>query len=122
MDMLGPRYKIPGTPIIAMIVVVLLAFGGRATAVINQYLNIIPIPLMPQGPVEEEEERHGKSAAKSHAADRRHRDRVPTPRLGILCARLDAQAYRSIRAVVAARVLPETEPDHRNGIGAPLRC
>ena len=120
--MSGRRYNIPGTPIIAMVVVVLLAFGGRATAVINQYLNIIPIPMMPQGPVEEEEERHGKSSAKSHAADRRHRDRVPTPRLGTLCAQLHVHAHRCVHALVTARVLPESEPDYRNGIGAPLRC
>jgi hypothetical protein len=109
-----------GSRLVAIVLALLLAFGGRATAVINTYLNIIPMPMTQQGPVEEEEERHGKAA--KNAADRRHRDRVPTPGLGSTCTKLLDRAKSSSRVIIATRVLPDHEADFRNGIGAPLRC
>lgn len=110
------------TQVVAIALTLLLAFGGRATAVINQYLNIIPLPMTPQGPVEEEEERHGKAASKSAATERRSRDDVPTPGAGTLYGRLANLAAAPTGVFKSVRVRPDCEADFRNGLGAPLRC
>lgn len=107
--------------LVAVVLLLGLALGGRAGTFINTCV-LKAAPATAQAPVEEEEEHRHEAKGNAAASDRRQRDPVPSPKLGDGDFTLMAWPQSHGRMITPVRVMPDHESDLRNGIGAPLRC
>ena len=97
----------------------LLAFGGRATVAVGSWLNVTFLVAQSSAGHEEEEERH---AGKGAAAAPGQRESTPVG-LERVAAQGSAHARTAAgRRPVPTRIATHRDADRRNGIGTSMRC
>lgn len=109
------------TRLTVTVMMLLLAFGGRATVALGLAVNAAAASNGGTVPVQEEEEehRHATKAAATAAGRGDHRPFRPQPSAWQILP----GSERGARAIAAvSRTATHRDADRRNGIGTALRC